>query len=71
MDLFHCRAGVLHSIECFFIDIRRLYAINLALEGHNLSTSLVEGMFKLLLPSKGGFRSYMVNLVSKTQSRAL
>lgn len=51
MDLLHRRAGVLHSVQCLLVDIRSFYAVYLALKSHYLSPGLVEGMFKLLLPS--------------------
>lgn len=57
MYLFHRLAGVLHGLQRFFVDIGRLYAVNFALQGHNLPLGLLESMFKLLLTSQGGLCS--------------
>lgn len=65
MNLLHRRAGVLHSVQCLFVDIRSFYAVYLALQSHYLSAGLVESVFELLLPSQGSFRSYMVNCVNE------
>ena len=48
--LLHGRAGILHRVQRLLIDIRRLYAVNLALERHDLTSRLLERMLKLLLP---------------------
>lgn len=50
VDLLHGRASVLHRIQRLLINIRRLDAINLLLERHDLGARLLEGMLKLFLP---------------------
>jgi hypothetical protein len=55
--IFHCLAGILHGLQRFFVDIGRLYAVDFALQSHNLPLSLFKSMFKLLLTSQCGLCS--------------
>lgn len=50
VDLLHRRACILHRVERFLVDIRRLNTVYLALERHDLRRRLLKRVLELLLP---------------------
>jgi hypothetical protein len=69
MYLFHGATGILHGIQCFLIDVRGFYAIDLLFDLCNLCSGLLQATFVGLFPPQGSFRSYHPGLASKLNGR--
>jgi hypothetical protein len=69
MYLFHGAASILHGIQCFLIDVRGFYAIDLLFDLCNLCGGLLQATFVGLFPPQGSFRSYHPGLASKINAR--
>lgn len=69
MYLFHGAASILHGIQCFLIDVRGFYAIDLLFDLCNLRGGLLQATFVGLFPPQGSFRSYHPGLASKINAR--
>lgn len=64
VDLLHRLARPLHRRKGFPVDVGRLDGVDLLFKGADLSESLVERVFMLLLPSQRRLRRCHVDVIS-------